>query len=163
MKSQAGDFIAFDSLLVIPKVVCGTLSTRTFAKLTPIKQLVCQRGPVIFSGVQECMTLWSGATKTNMETAMQRLREFPCAPVNLRFDDEDLQKTCTSFLRAAAVHLGFGDEAHKMHAFSARYVAAPAEDYHIDRLGYGPSVLVINVTKVQYPVRLAPIKAEFKM
>ena len=81
----------------------------------------------------------------------------------MHIDDEALQKECTSFLRSAAVNLGFGEEAHKMHAFSARYVEAPAEDYHIDRLGYGPSVLVINVTKVQYPVRLAPIKAEFKV
>ena len=73
-----------------------------------------------------------------------------------------IRKYCTKVARAIAAEIGVPG-AETMEVYSVRYVVDPAEEFHIDRRGYGPGVMVVVLSSTSdYELVLARIKAGFR-
>jgi hypothetical protein len=150
----------------VPEIPHGPLSKHVMQSLQKLKRAVVDYGTMVF-------TIPETETQENRENIKEaqdnmmahKLSRAEIRPVNdfIRFKSDEcespyIRKYCTKVARAIAAEIGVPG-AETMEVYSVRYVEDPAEEFHIDRRGYGPGVMVVLGLTSDYELLVARIKA----
>ena len=155
----------------VPEIPHGPVSKGNLSSLQKLKKAVVDHGTMLFTTIPETETQ---SNRENIKEAQEnmmanKLSNAKIRPLNdfIRFrpneaESKFIRKYCTKVARAIAAEIGVPG-AETMEVYSVRYVEDPAEEFHIDRRGYGPGVMVVVLSSTSdYELVLARIKAGFR-
>ena len=147
----------------VPDIPRGSLGKDVVLRVLKLQREILKKGSgtLIFpkKADSECK-----GSKDNIKEAQDNMLEYQWSKADLRkvndferFDPRNsespyIREFCTATVRMIAEEIGVpGWE--RMVVYSARFVIDPAGQFHVDRLGYGPGVMVV-VTKTNSPYKL---------
>ena len=152
----------------VPYIPAGHLSQTSLGPLTNLEKEVQRLGTMVFTDVAPNV---SSVNRRNLREALDNMvadrltsRKFRLLNDNMRTDGSNpdtqpCRARCTKIARRILRELGVPN-ADKFVVCSVRCVIGRAEQYHRDRLGFGPSVLVIVLaSNSAYKVKFARMKS----
>ena len=152
----------------VPQIPHGPVSKSVQSSLQRVKRTVVNHGTMLFTTIPESETQKNRENiKETQENMMaHKLSKAEIRPLNdfITFQPDDpesprIREFCTQLARDIAKQIGVSD-AETMVVYSVRYVEDPAEEFHIDRRGYGPGVMVVVLWSISdYELVVARIKA----
>jgi hypothetical protein len=168
---RAEDLIDTDSIEV-PEIPHGPLSQEIFKSLRRLARGRKSSGKlIIFSKFDSGMEQETAENKANLKEAYENIKNWPRLTNSkiVEYNDHEkkdqtnpqaptIRSLWNTFARNMARDLGVPD-AKGFQVFGVRVVDEAALSYHLDQLGFGPSVMVaVLETKAAYKVLVAKVK-----
>jgi hypothetical protein len=146
-----------------PEIPHGPLSDAVLRRLQRLKNDLVKNGTIVFTTIPK--------DQKNIQEAQDNMLKYRCSDADLRsvnnfmrFDPNNaespfIREFYTKLAREMAKEIGV-PHWETMEVYSIRYVNEPATEFHIDRRGLGPGVMVgvLNSTS-PYPLVVARIKS----
>jgi hypothetical protein len=140
----------------VPEIPRGPVRAATMESLRELCSQVLRGKTLVFRDFPDDI---SDNAKVHLKEAMDNMMDYPWSDPSLEQKHERFtQFYLTHLVRQAARDIGVPN-AGKILVISLRRVLAKADQFHVDRLGYGPDVMVIVIrTTSRYKVQLARMK-----